>query len=57
MRFSWQRRVRDDLAECTVRQPGNCTRAAYGPKVRTVVFEQQGGKWLVVHEHISAPLQ
>jgi ketosteroid isomerase-like protein len=23
----------------------------------TVVFEQQGGKWLVVHEHISAPLQ
>jgi ketosteroid isomerase-like protein len=23
----------------------------------TVVFEQQGGKWLIVHEHISAPLQ
>jgi ketosteroid isomerase-like protein len=23
----------------------------------TVVFEEQGGKWLVVHEHISAPLQ
>jgi len=23
----------------------------------TMVFEQQGGKWLVVHEHISAPLQ
>ena len=23
----------------------------------TVVFEQQGGKWLVVHEHVSAPLQ
>ena len=23
----------------------------------TVVFERQGAKWLVVHEHISAPLQ
>lgn len=23
----------------------------------TVVFEQQGGKWLIVHEHISVPLQ
>lgn len=23
----------------------------------TVVFEQQGGKWLIVHEHISAPMQ
>jgi ketosteroid isomerase-like protein len=23
----------------------------------TVVFEHQGGKWLVVHEHVSAPLQ
>ena len=23
----------------------------------TVVFEQQNGKWLVVHEHVSAPLQ
>lgn len=23
----------------------------------TVVFEQQGGKWLIVHEHVSAPLQ
>ena len=23
----------------------------------TVVFEQQNGKWLIVHEHISAPLQ
>jgi ketosteroid isomerase-like protein len=23
----------------------------------TVVFEHQGGKWLIVHEHISAPLQ
>jgi ketosteroid isomerase-like protein len=23
----------------------------------TVVFENQGGKWLVVHEHVSEPLQ
>ena len=23
----------------------------------TVVFEKQGGKWLIVHEHVSAPLQ
>jgi len=23
----------------------------------TVVFENQGGKWLIVHEHVSAPLQ
>jgi ketosteroid isomerase-like protein len=23
----------------------------------TVVFEKQNGKWLIVHEHISAPLQ
>jgi ketosteroid isomerase-like protein len=23
----------------------------------TVVFEQQGGKWLIVHEHVSVPLQ
>jgi ketosteroid isomerase-like protein len=23
----------------------------------TVVFEDQDGKWLIVHEHISAPLQ
>ena len=23
----------------------------------TVVFEKQGGKWLIVHEHISAPMQ
>jgi ketosteroid isomerase-like protein len=23
----------------------------------TVVFENQGGKWLIVHEHISAPAQ
>ena len=23
----------------------------------TVVFEDQGGKWLIVHEHVSAPLQ
>ena len=23
----------------------------------TVVFEQQGGKWLIVHEHISIPSQ
>ena len=22
----------------------------------TVVFENQGGKWLIVHEHVSAPL-
>jgi len=29
----------------------------YGRKVRTVVFERQGGKWLVVHEHISVPLK
>jgi len=23
----------------------------------TAVFEQQGGKWLIVHEHVSEPLQ
>jgi SnoaL-like domain len=23
----------------------------------TVVFENQDGKWLIVHEHVSAPLQ
>ncbi len=23
----------------------------------TVVFENEGGKWLVVHEHVSAPIQ
>jgi ketosteroid isomerase-like protein len=23
----------------------------------TVVFENQGGKWLIVHEHISTPAQ
>src|SRR5579862_3236114 len=23
----------------------------------TVVFENQGGKWLIVHEHVSEPLQ
>jgi ketosteroid isomerase-like protein len=23
----------------------------------TVVFEKQGGKWLIVHEHVSEPLQ
>jgi ketosteroid isomerase-like protein len=23
----------------------------------TVVFEKQNGKWLIVHEHISAPIQ
>ncbi len=23
----------------------------------TVVFENQGGKWLIVHEHISVPMQ
>lgn len=23
----------------------------------TAVFEDQGGKWLIVHEHVSAPLQ
>lgn len=23
----------------------------------TVVFENEGGKWLIVHEHVSAPLQ
>ena len=23
----------------------------------TAVFENQGGKWLIVHEHVSAPLQ
>ena len=23
----------------------------------TVVFEKQGGKWLIVHEHISVPMQ
>ena len=23
----------------------------------TVVFQKQGGKWLIVHEHVSAPLQ
>jgi ketosteroid isomerase-like protein len=23
----------------------------------TVLFEEQGGKWLIVHEHISVPLQ
>jgi ketosteroid isomerase-like protein len=23
----------------------------------TVVFEQQGGKWLIVHEHVSVPAQ
>ena len=23
----------------------------------TVVFEKQAGKWLIVHEHISAPMQ
>jgi len=22
----------------------------------TVVFEKQNGKWLIVHEHVSAPL-
>jgi ketosteroid isomerase-like protein len=23
----------------------------------TVVFEDEGGKWLIVHEHVSAPIQ
>lgn len=23
----------------------------------TAVFEDQNGKWLIVHEHVSAPLQ
>jgi ketosteroid isomerase-like protein len=23
----------------------------------TAVFENQGGKWLIVHDHFSAPLQ
>jgi ketosteroid isomerase-like protein len=23
----------------------------------TVVFEKQGGKWLIVHEHVSVPAQ
>jgi ketosteroid isomerase-like protein len=23
----------------------------------TVIFENEGGKWLIVHEHVSAPLQ
>jgi ketosteroid isomerase-like protein len=23
----------------------------------TVIFEDEGGKWLIVHEHVSAPLQ
>lgn len=23
----------------------------------TVVFERQGGKWLIVHEHVSVPVQ
>lgn len=23
----------------------------------TVVFEKQGGKWVIVHEHVSAPMQ
>lgn len=23
----------------------------------TVIFENQGGKWMIVHEHVSAPLQ
>jgi len=23
----------------------------------TVVFEKQGGKWLIVHEHVSMPVQ
>jgi ketosteroid isomerase-like protein len=23
----------------------------------TVVFEKQGGKWLIVHEHVSAPME
>ena len=23
----------------------------------TVVFENEDGKWLIVHEHVSAPLQ
>ncbi len=23
----------------------------------TAVFENQGGKWLIVHEHVSAPMQ
>ena len=23
----------------------------------TVVFENQDGKWMIVHEHVSAPLQ
>ena len=23
----------------------------------TVVFEDQAGKWLIVHEHVSAPLE
>jgi ketosteroid isomerase-like protein len=23
----------------------------------TVVFEKQGGKWLIVHEHVSVPMQ
>jgi ketosteroid isomerase-like protein len=23
----------------------------------TVIFEKQGGKWMIVHEHTSEPLQ
>jgi hypothetical protein len=23
----------------------------------TMIFENQDGKWLIVHEHVSAPLQ
>jgi len=23
----------------------------------TVVWENQGGKWLIVHEHVSEPIQ
>jgi hypothetical protein len=23
----------------------------------TVIFENQDGKWVIVHEHVSAPLQ
>jgi len=23
----------------------------------TMIFEKQGGKWLIVHEHTSVPLQ
>jgi ketosteroid isomerase-like protein len=23
----------------------------------TVIFENEDGKWLIVHEHVSAPLQ